>query len=278
LKKTTIVISSEPSYFDCIFTSKEQLIKWVGKIKEIQPGILLKGDTQVLDSMIYDSIPDPHNDRGPFRVEIQQHQLLPYSGPAQLRFEVMEPQGIYLIDVFTEARGRVTPIVRWQIDHLRGYGASESVLKVETGRKTPTGPGCFVFKTPQAENIRHIIHHWASEIARRRTVQPSHTPAATTTYESVTPPPIHPSSSMRRNDAPSQGNPAYQSLLFSGSKDSSTNSTYQALNPSTMGSPQQPPPILPKGTSTTPPVESPYQPLSPTTMTTESKYTAINLA
>jgi hypothetical protein len=166
-------------------------------------------------------------------------------------------------------------------------------------RKTPTGPGCFVFKTPQAENIRHIIHHWASEIARRRvicvysfslhtalhyrcpslqTVQPSHTPAATTTYESVTPPPIHPSSSMRRNDAPSQGNPAYQSLLFSGSKDSSTNSTYQALNPSTMGSPQQPPPILPKGTSTTPPVESPYQPLSPTTMTTESKYTAINLA
>ena len=138
------------------------------------------------------AIPDPHNDRGPFRVEIQHNQLLPYSGAAQLKFEVMESQGLYLMDLFTESRGKVSPIVRWQIDHLRGYGASDSVLKVETGRyfvlpydlyfslpnndlcmfvlhrKTPTGPGCFVFKTPQAESIRHIIHHWASEIARHR--------------------------------------------------------------------------------------------------------------
>ena len=54
LKKTTIVVSSESSCFDCVFTSKEQLIKWVGKIKDVQPGILLKGDTRVLDNMIYD--------------------------------------------------------------------------------------------------------------------------------------------------------------------------------------------------------------------------------
>ena len=54
LEKTAIVVSSESSYFDCTFTSKEQLIKWVGKIKEVQPEILLKGDTRVLDNMIYD--------------------------------------------------------------------------------------------------------------------------------------------------------------------------------------------------------------------------------
>ena len=43
-------------------------------------------------------------------------------------------QGMFLLDLFYESRGRLQPLVRWQIDHLRGYGASNSVLKIETGR------------------------------------------------------------------------------------------------------------------------------------------------
>ena len=30
------------------------MVSWVGKIKELQPGLVLKGDTAVLESMIYD--------------------------------------------------------------------------------------------------------------------------------------------------------------------------------------------------------------------------------
>lgn len=80
------------------------------------------------------AIPDPQNDRGPFAVELQRTSLLPYSGPVQMKVEVFPEQGMFLVDLFYESRGRMQPLVRWQIDHLRGYGASNSVLKIETGR------------------------------------------------------------------------------------------------------------------------------------------------
>ena len=135
------------------------------------------------------AIPDPHNDRGPFQLELQRTSLLPYSGPVQMKVEVYPEQGMFLLDLFYESRGRMQPLVRWQIDHLRGYGAANSVLKIETGRyegtilacighvvrwslylprKTPTGAGIFVFKTPQAETIRQAIHHWAKTITDSR--------------------------------------------------------------------------------------------------------------
>lgn len=51
-----------------------------------------------------------------------------------MKVEVFPDQGMFLLDLFYESRGRLQPLVRWQIDHLRGYGASNSVLKIETGR------------------------------------------------------------------------------------------------------------------------------------------------
>ena len=80
------------------------------------------------------AIPDPQRDRGPFDIDIQANSKLPYSGPAKLKIEVIEGQRLYIIDLYYMQRNRSQQIVRWQIDHLRGYGSSDSVLKIETGR------------------------------------------------------------------------------------------------------------------------------------------------
>ena len=54
-KKCTVRITPMPSkWYECGFTSEQQMVSWMGKIKELQPGIVLKGDTRVLESMIYD--------------------------------------------------------------------------------------------------------------------------------------------------------------------------------------------------------------------------------
>ena len=75
-----------------------------------------------------------HNDRGPFQLEFQRTSLLPYSSPVQMKGEVLPEQGMFLLNLFYESRSRMQPFACWQIDHLRGYGASNSILKIKTGR------------------------------------------------------------------------------------------------------------------------------------------------
>ena len=64
-KKCTVRITTMPSqWYECGFSSEQVMVSWVGKIKELQPGIVLKGDTRVLESMIYDCEEDVLCDGG----------------------------------------------------------------------------------------------------------------------------------------------------------------------------------------------------------------------
>lgn len=294
-KKCAVRITMPSHWYECGFSSEQVMVSWVGKIKELQPGLVLKGDTAVLESMIYDSIPDPQNDRGPFSLELQRTSLLPYSGPVKMKVEVFPEQGMFLLDLFYESRGRLQPLVRWQIDHLRGYGASNSVLKIETGRKTPTGPGIFVFKTPQAETIRLAIHHWARTITESRQNQqpsaagPPRPPRGGENkggYESLnmqtqSPPPLYmPLHSAQNGAAAVEGqghsgvsqNPAYQELQFGGQQ----SSHYQALTTRTRETPPEPTARTGSTSGQEDPVPSgsQYMPISPQQMN-ESSYTSL---
>ena len=53
-KKCAVRITVPSHWYECGFSSEQVMVSWVGKIKELQPGLVLKGDTVVLESMIYD--------------------------------------------------------------------------------------------------------------------------------------------------------------------------------------------------------------------------------
>ena len=53
-KKRTVRVTMPSRWYECGFSTEQVMVSWVGKIKELQPGIVLKGDTGVLESMIYD--------------------------------------------------------------------------------------------------------------------------------------------------------------------------------------------------------------------------------
>ena len=53
-KKRTVRVTMPSRWYECGFSTEQVMVSWVGKIKELQPGVVLKGDTGVLESMIYD--------------------------------------------------------------------------------------------------------------------------------------------------------------------------------------------------------------------------------
>ena len=78
-------------------------------------------------------ITDPKNDVGPFLVTLQQTESLSFYGPCQIEIQPKPSERAYYVAVY-DMNQPARLIIRWQIDHLRGYGSNESVLKVQTGR------------------------------------------------------------------------------------------------------------------------------------------------
>lgn len=78
-------------------------------------------------------VTDPKNDVGPFLVTLQQSESLSFYGPCQLEIQPKSSEKAYYVAVY-DMNHPPRLVIRWQIDHLRGYGSNESVLKVQTGR------------------------------------------------------------------------------------------------------------------------------------------------
>ena len=78
-------------------------------------------------------ITDPKNDLGPFMVTLQQSDALSFYGPCQLEIQPRKMEKLYFVAIY-DMNQPPRLVVKWQIDHLRGYGSNESVLKIETGR------------------------------------------------------------------------------------------------------------------------------------------------
>ena len=78
-------------------------------------------------------ISDPKNDLGPFMVTLQQCDSLSFYGPCQLEIQPDTADKIYCVAVY-DMNQPPRLVIKWQIDHLRGYGSNESVLKIQTGR------------------------------------------------------------------------------------------------------------------------------------------------
>ena len=66
-------------------------------------------------------------------VTLQQCDNLSFYGPCQLEIQPNIADKIYSVAVY-DMNQPPRLVIRWQIDHLRGYGSNESVLKIQTGR------------------------------------------------------------------------------------------------------------------------------------------------
>ena len=76
---------------------------------------------------------DVRDDLGPFMVTLQQSEHLSFYGPCQFEIQPNTADMIYSIAVY-DMNQPPRLVIKWQIDHLRGYGSSESILKIQTGR------------------------------------------------------------------------------------------------------------------------------------------------
>eukprot|EP00066_Takifugu_rubripes_P006983 XP_003972160.1 PREDICTED: docking protein 3-like isoform X1 [Takifugu rubripes] len=71
-------------------------------------------------------------------------------------------QGAYWLQVGLEAlllrdTQKKSVVREWPYEMLRRYGKDKSVLTIEAGRRCDSGPGSFIFETPQAEKIFSLI-------------------------------------------------------------------------------------------------------------------------
>ena len=78
-------------------------------------------------------VTDPKNDLGPFMATLQQSEALSYYGPCQIEIQPKRSENVYYVCVY-DMNQPPRLVIRWQIDHLRGYGSNESVIKIQTGR------------------------------------------------------------------------------------------------------------------------------------------------
>ena len=78
-------------------------------------------------------VTDPKNDLGPFLVTLQQTDNFHFYGPCQIEIQPKKSERVYFVAVY-DMNQPPRMVIRWQIDHLRGYGSNESVLKIQTGR------------------------------------------------------------------------------------------------------------------------------------------------
>ena len=64
---------------------------------------------------------------------LQQSEALSYYGPCQIEIQPKRSENVYYVCVY-DMNQPPRLVIRWQIDHLRGYGSNESVIKIQTGR------------------------------------------------------------------------------------------------------------------------------------------------
>uniref|UniRef100_H3C8A4 IRS-type PTB domain-containing protein n=1 Tax=Tetraodon nigroviridis TaxID=99883 RepID=H3C8A4_TETNG len=71
-------------------------------------------------------------------------------------------QGAYWLQVGQEAlllkdTQKKSVLREWPYEMLRRYGKDKGALTIEAGRRCESGPGSFIFETPQAEKIFYLI-------------------------------------------------------------------------------------------------------------------------
>lgn len=64
---------------------------------------------------------------------LQQTECLSFYGPCQLEIQPRPTERAYYVAVY-DMNQPPRLVIKWQIDHLRGYGSNESVMKIQTGR------------------------------------------------------------------------------------------------------------------------------------------------
>ncbi|CAF88083.1 unnamed protein product, partial [Tetraodon nigroviridis] len=87
-------------------------------------------------------------------------------------------QGAYWLQVGQEAlllkdTQKKSVLREWPYEMLRRYGKDKGALTIEAGRRCESGPGSFIFETPQAEKIFYLIQ---ATIKQKTSPQTQETP------------------------------------------------------------------------------------------------------